>query len=409
MDWCRKRGYPANCWGLTSSDDPEKGYKAHSAEDGPRGDNGTITPTAALSSIVYTPQQSLAFLRYIWDEHREDLWSDFGFHDAFSLKRNWYAPAHLAIDQGPIIVMIENYRSGRPWKRFMAIPEIQRALKQLDLTETKRVVSHHDIVFAKVDKQSLSLDIHMPEEENPPLVVWIHGGGWRAGSKNRPAIQSLTEEGYAVASISYRFTDAAIFPAQIHDCKAAIRWLRANATRFGYNADQIAVAGGSAGGHLALLLGVSGGVDELEGNVGGNLEHSSRVQAIVDYYGPSDFVLRGKTQPDRAYTEKSGSFALLGGVKDGKPSVEVEKFASPATYVSADDPPLLVFHGSNDEVVLLDQSQRIVDLYKAAGLEADFKVVEKAGHGGRQFFSGQHFRTLTEFLRLTVKKAGESN
>ena len=408
IEWCRKRGYPANCWGLTSSDDPVKGYKAHCAEDGPRGDNGTISPTAALSSIVYTPQESLAFLRYLWREHRAGLWSDLGFRDAFNLQRSWYAPAHLAIDQGPIIVMIENFRSGSPWKRFMSIPEIQRALSKLELTQTTRVVSHRDIVFAEVDGQTLRLDIHIPEQaaeqatRNPPLVVWVHGGGWRAGSKNRPPIQKLTEQGYAVASISYRFTDVATFPAQIHDCKAAVRWLRGHAPQFGYDADRIAVAGGSAGGHLALLLGVSSGVDELEGNVGGNLEHSSRVQAIVDYYGPSDFVLRGRTQPDRAYTEKSGSFALLGGRKDGKLSADVEKFASPANYVSADDPPLLVFHGSDDEIVLLDQSQRIVELYKSANLDASLRVIDNAGHGGRQFFNGPHFTTLTEFLKRTV-------
>ena len=135
--WCRRKGYPRDCWGLTSSDDPEQGYKAHSADDGPRGDNGTITPSAALSSIVYTPEESLAFLRYLWANHRDGLWSDLGFHDAFHLERNWYAPAHLAIDQGPIIVMIENYRTGKPWKWFMAIPEIGKATKALGFEETK--------------------------------------------------------------------------------------------------------------------------------------------------------------------------------------------------------------------------------------------------------------------------------
>jgi hypothetical protein len=137
VQWCRKQGYPAGCWGLTSSDDPEKGYKAHSAQDGPRGDNGTITPTAALSSIVYTPQESLRCLRYLWEEHREGLWSEYGFRDAFSPSRHWYAPAHLAIDQGPIIVMIENYRTARPWKRFMSIPDIQRAMERLEFQATR--------------------------------------------------------------------------------------------------------------------------------------------------------------------------------------------------------------------------------------------------------------------------------
>lgn len=256
-----------------------------------------------------------------------------------------------------------------------------------------------DVVFAKVDGHELNLDLYVPTVDGKPqLVVWIHGGGWRAGSRKRPKIQEITKHGYALASISYRFTDKAIFPAQIHDCKAAIRWLRANANRYGYDADWIAVAGSSAGGHLALLVGVSGNVKKLEGKVGNHLDQSSAVQAVIDYYGPSDFVLRGKTQPERAYTEKSGSFALLGGLQKGKPTREIEEFASPAHYVSADDPPLLVFHGLADKVVLLDQSQRIVSLYSEAGLQAHLVVLEKAGHGGKQFFTGQHFQTMKEFL-----------
>jgi len=137
IEWCRNKGYPKDCWGLTSSDDPEKGYKAHAAEEGPRGDNGTITPTAALSSIVYTPKESMAFLRYLWTNHRQGLWSEYGFHDALSPKRNWYAPAHLAIDQGPIIVMIENHRTQKPWKSFIAIPEIQHATRALKFESTR--------------------------------------------------------------------------------------------------------------------------------------------------------------------------------------------------------------------------------------------------------------------------------
>ena len=158
-----------------------------------------------------------------------------------------------------------------------------------------------DLSYAEVDGESLRLDLYLPESvSRPPLVVWIqHGGGWRGGSKMNPKLLELTRHGYAMASISYRLTDNAIFPAQIHDCKAAIRWLRANAARFGYSADWIAVAGSSAGGHLALLVGTSGNVESLEGEVGGHFDQSSTVQAVIDYFGPSDFVLRGKT-PARA-------------------------------------------------------------------------------------------------------------
>lgn len=138
VNWCREKKYPPDCWGLTSSDDPVKGYRAHAAEDGPRGDNGTITPTAAISSIVYTPKESMAFIRYLWNHHRDGLWSEYGFRDAFNPQTKWYAPAHLAIDQGPIIVMIENHRTGLLWELFMAVPEIRQALKLIELEPTSR-------------------------------------------------------------------------------------------------------------------------------------------------------------------------------------------------------------------------------------------------------------------------------
>ena len=256
-----------------------------------------------------------------------------------------------------------------------------------------------DIEFAQAGGQRLLLDLHLPKgTETPPLVVWIHGGGWRGGSRKKMHLDQLIGHGHAIASISYRFTDKAIFPAQIHDCKAAIRWLRANAKKYGYNADWIAVAGSSAGGHLALLVGVSGDVKQLEGTVGGNLEQSSRIQSIIDYYGPSDFVLRGKSQPERAYTEKSGSFALLGGKLKGKVIPELEVQASPAQHVTTDDPPLLVFQGAKDKVVLPDQSERIVALYQQAHLPAKLVVLKNAGHGGRAFYTGEHLQTAVHFL-----------
>ena len=269
-----------------------------------------------------------------------------------------------------------------------------------------------DLVFATVNGQQLKLDLYVPTDvRQPPLVVWIHGGGWRGGSKNNPKLSDVTKQGFALASLSYRLTDQALFPAQIFDCKAAIRWLRAHASDFGYNAEWIAVAGSSAGGHLALLLGTSGGVADLEGEVGEHLDQSSSVQAVIDYYGPSDFVLRGRTQPERAYTTKSGSFALLGGLLksaanesfEGRDSrklpIEKERFASPTTYVSADDPPLLVFHGDKDQTVLLDQSERIVSLYTTNGLAADLVVLRGLGHGGKAFFSGPSMKRAVDFLQ----------
>lgn len=268
------------------------------------------------------------------------------------------------------------------------------------LASDGRVQEHRDLEYARVDGQSLKLDLYMPTDRDtkPPLIVWIHGGGWRGGSKSKVPISDVVDRGYALASLQYRFTDTAIFPAQIHDCKGAVRWLRAQADDYGYDADWIAVAGSSAGGHLALLMGTSGGVAELEGSVGGNLDQASTVQAVVDYFGPSDFVLRGKTQPERAYTEKSGSYALLGGVRNGNVDPRLERVASPAHHVDDSDPPLLVFHGVDDQTVLLDQSERIVAAYQHVGLRAKMITIENAGHGGAKFFNVENQQVLREFL-----------
>ncbi|MGI9471683.1 MAG: alpha/beta hydrolase fold domain-containing protein [Rubripirellula sp.] len=260
---------------------------------------------------------------------------------------------------------------------------------------------HENLVYATVDGKPLKLDLYLPNDDTvkAPLVVWIHGGGWRGGSKSRVPLKSIVENGFALASINYRFTDTALFPAQIHDCKGAIRWLRSQADTYGYDADWIAVAGSSAGGHLALLVGTSGDVKELEGDTGGNLQHSSRVDAIIDYFGPSDFVLRGKTQPERAYTQKSGSFALLGGVQDGSIDPEMELQASPTTYIDATDPPLLIFHGSQDKTVLLDQSERMHAAYGSMGLKSTLVILDGAGHGGTAFYREKPIKQAVTFLQ----------
>lgn len=261
---------------------------------------------------------------------------------------------------------------------------------------TQRV--QKDIEFANVDGHSLKLDLYLPAKtEGARLVVWIHGGGWRGGNKNNCEVAWLADHGYAVASISYRLTDKAIFPAQIHDCKAAVRWLRANADKYGYQTDKIAVAGSSAGGHLAALLGTSGDVKELEGTVGGNLDQSSRVDAVIDFYGATDFALRSKTQPQRANQEGSVVYLLLGGGADEK--VELAKLASAAFHVTKDDPPFLVFHGDKDKTVLLDQSQRIQEVYTKAELPITLHVLEGAGHGGNVFYSGERRDIILAFLK----------
>lgn len=258
-----------------------------------------------------------------------------------------------------------------------------------------------DLEFANVDGHSLKLDLYLPAEENPPLVVWIHGGGWQNGSKESCEVRWLQQKGYAVASISYRLTDVAIFPAQLHDCKAAIRWLRAHAKQYGYNPNQVAVAGSSAGGYLAAFVGTSGDVIDLEGTVGGNLEYSSRVNAVIDYYGASDFVLRSQNQPHRANKPGSVVAKLLGIGADQVP--EIARWASPVTYVSADDPPMLVVHGRKDKTVLFDQSERIVKAYQDMGLSVKLLAIDEGGHGGKEFYQGENRKTAVDFFEQNLK------
>ncbi|MBN2000034.1 alpha/beta hydrolase, partial [candidate division KSB1 bacterium] len=146
-----------------------------------------------------------------------------------------------------------------------------------------------DVEFADINEKSLLLDLYIPAAEGPlPLVIWIHGGAWRAGDKNvTPAVPLLTDHGFAVASISYRFSQHAIFPAQLHDCKAAVRWLRAHANKYHLDPLRFGVWGASAGGHLAAMLGTTGDEGTLEGKVG-RKRGSSRVQAVCDWFGPTD-------------------------------------------------------------------------------------------------------------------------
>lgn len=260
-----------------------------------------------------------------------------------------------------------------------------------------------DIVFAKVGDHELKLDLYLPKEvKKPPLVVFIHGGGWKAGSYKNCSTSWLTDRGFAVASISYRFSQVAVFPAQIHDCKGAVRWLRAHAGEYGYDTTRIGAAGTSAGGHLVLLLGTTGGIAEYEGTVGGNLDQSSAVQAVADYFGPSDFILRSENQPIKTEDPKSTVCLLLGGPV--KKNLELARFASPAFQVNAGDAPLLILHGDKDATVHLDQSQRMVDVYRQTGLDVALQVVPGAGHGGAAFFSPPLREAVADFFTKHLRR-----
>ncbi len=260
-----------------------------------------------------------------------------------------------------------------------------------------------DIEYARVDGKPLLLDIYLPKDAPRPLpvIVWIHGGGWQSGDKGRCPAVPLVSQGYAAVSINYRLTDEAPFPAQIHDCKAAIRWVRAHAKEYGFAADRIGVWGASAGGHLAALLGTSGGVKELEGDVGDNLKYSSRVQAVCDFCGPSSFreedfesdPWAGKQEGAKAVTKLFG-----GPLRENR---EKAVLASPVAHVSRDDPPFLIVHGAKDTLVRPKHAELLAAALKKAGVEVTLRILPDAGHGvGRP----ETYKLAAEFFDRHLKQ-----
>ena len=239
-----------------------------------------------------------------------------------------------------------------------------------------------DVVFGKGGERELKLNVIRPKERLPepmPVVVWIHGGAWMAGSKEGTPTLALAQKGYFTVSISYRLSQEAKFPAQIEDCKAAIRWLRAHAKEYGIDPERIGVWGSSAGGHLVALLGTSGGVAELEGK-GGWEDQSSRVQAVCDFFGPTDFtrMMEGRSTMDH-YAANSPESLLIGGpVLENKDKCAK---ANPITYVTADDPPFLIVHGESDTIVPINSSELLDVALRKAGVDATFVRAKRGGHG----------------------------
>ena len=259
-------------------------------------------------------------------------------------------------------------------------PKSQAKAKQQPPPIPEGVKAERDIEYARVGEMSLMLDIYRPEssDQTLPLVVWVHGGGWSGGDKaNNPALP-LSGRGYVVASINYRLSGVAPFPAQIEDCRAAIRWLRANAAKYGFDPRRIGVWGGSAGGHLVALLGTAGDVTKWDA-VGGYTDQSARVQAVCDYYGPTD-LLAARTPGGRRDAD-SPVGRLLGGPVDERENEARE--ASPVRHVTPDDPPFLIVHGEQDETVSIEQSELLEAALKKAGVRATFIRVKNAGHGFR--------------------------
>jgi acetyl esterase/lipase len=234
-----------------------------------------------------------------------------------------------------------------------------------------------DIVYGKGGDQDLQLNLALPAGDGPfPAILCVHGGGWKAGHRNdlNMLIAYLANRGFVAATVSYRFAPKDKFPAQIEDCKAAVRWLRANAKQYKINTDKIGAVGFSAGGHLVSLLGAADKNAGLEGK-GGNPEQSSAVQAVVSFFGPTDLITKtwNKSVEDKYFV------GFLGGSHDEVK--ENYKKASPLNYVRKDCPPFLFFHGDKDTLVDIHHSKVMDAKLREAGVSSELVVMKGYEHG----------------------------
>lgn len=257
-----------------------------------------------------------------------------------------------------------------------------------------------DIEYCTGGGQPLLMDVFVPDHRvrtPTPAVLWLHGGGWERGDKNGSSgAELLAAEGFVTASIFYRVSGDWPFPADIEDCKCAIRYLRANAAKYGIDPSRIGVAGASAGGQLAMLVATADQNAGLEGS-GGWPDVSSRVQAVSSWYGPTDFTvgeMEFEHHTGRAVTK------LFRGTLEQKP--EDYRRASPINYVSAASPPLLLVQGNKDEIVPYDQALRMKKRYESLGLTVDFISVQNAGHDFKQAGDQPISPTIEEIHRRTI-------
>ncbi|MCX6935230.1 MAG: alpha/beta hydrolase [Verrucomicrobia bacterium] len=265
----------------------------------------------------------------------------------------------------------------------------------LDSPAEGRII--RDLPYVSDGHPRQKLDLYLSATPSGPLLVYIHGGSWLMGDKNETESRALFSRGFNVASLNYRYSTDAVFPAQIQDCKSAIRWLRAHAGDYGYDPKRIGVWGESAGGYLTALLATTGKSREFD--VGENLEQSSEIQCAIDFFGPTDLV--GWKAPTQDPTiQRSGGESmfvrLLGG--DIEEKQKLAAVASPSTWASRDSAPLLIVHGSEDLLIPLEQSRLLFEKLQAAGADVNLDVISGAAHQGGLFWTEEKIQQYLKFF-----------
>ena len=272
-----------------------------------------------------------------------------------------------------------------------------------------KVIAINDVPFGMGDDRPLYMNITEPRVHQTtliPALIWIHGGGWHAGNRYSGQFECATmaSKGYFCVSIDYRLSQDYVWPAQIEDCKCAVRFLRANATKYGIDPDAIGAWGDSSGGHLAAMLGTSAGTSSLEGD-GGSNSMSSRVEAVCDFYGPTDIAQMQAEGSDLMPNDPLSAPALLFGTGGLSEHSDAVREANPCTYVTNSAPPFLIIHGDTDTTVPLAQSKLLYDALRADNVPATLDVIPGAGHGGAAYHSDAVVAEYIAFFDQTLKTA----
>ena len=249
------------------------------------------------------------------------------------------------------------------------------------------------------------LDIYTPKtnQKNHPVIITVYGSGWKRNDRKatdyikRTLIQPLLEYGFAVVSINHRSSSDAVFPAQIHDVKAAIRYIRGNEIKYGFNTKFVGITGSSSGGHLAAMAGTTSFVEEMEGSVGKFLNYSSHVDAVVDWFGPTNFLIMDECGSRLIHNNEDSPESLLvgGAIQNNQSKVSL---ANPLTYISKKTPPFLVIHGMLDNLVPYCQSEVLHNALKSKNMESKLVLIEKGKHGP-EVLTEKYISLMSDFFK----------